>query len=82
VFVGGRPTAFVERGGRSVLGFSFDPDDLAATAAALADLAGRRLRRMVVATVDGQSPADTALGGALLAVGFRDSYRGLMAPRS
>jgi len=80
VFVGGRPTAFVERGGRSILGFGADPGDLTAAATALAELASRRLRRMVVTTVDGQPSGTTALGAALVAAGFRDSYRGLTAP--
>jgi ATP-dependent Lhr-like helicase len=80
VFVGGRPTAFVERGGRSLLGFTSGADELAAAAAALTDLASRRLRRMVVGTVDGQSPDATTLGQALLAGGFTRSYRGLAAP--
>ena len=79
VLVGGRPAAFVERSGRSVLCFTGDPDDLAATAAALADLAERRIRRMVVTTIDGAEPGGTALGMALLATGFVASYRGIAA---
>jgi ATP-dependent Lhr-like helicase len=80
VFVAGRPTAFVERAGRSILSFTADPDDLEVTAAALGDLASRRLRRMVVTTVDGAPPGSTALGRALLSRGFVASYRGIAAP--
>ena len=80
VFVGGRPTAYVERTGRSVLCFTDDPADLEVTAAALTDLATRRLRRMVVTTVDGVPPAETELGRALLGRGFVTSYRGIAAP--
>jgi ATP-dependent Lhr-like helicase len=80
VFVAGRPTAFVDRGGRSVLCFTTDPGDTAVTAAALADLASRRIRRMVVAAIDGAEPGDSDLGQALLSHGFVISYRGIAAP--
>ena len=79
VLVDGRLAAFVERGGRSVSSYSEEPDDIRAAAAALADLARTRLRRMVVTTIDGADPATTALGRALVAVGFAPSYRGLAA---
>lgn len=80
VFVAGRPTAFVERGGRSVRSLVTDPGDLEATAAALGTLGSRLPRRMVIGTIDGTGPATTALGKILLARGFVDSYRGLAAP--
>ena len=67
VLVGGRLTAFVERGGRSVLCFTDSDDDIMVTSAALSDLAQRRIRRMKVTTIDGVEPGATALGNALLA---------------
>ncbi|HAX82318.1 MAG TPA: DEAD/DEAH box helicase, partial [Actinobacteria bacterium] len=79
VLIDGRLTAFVDRGGRSVLTFTEDPDAITASAAALTELARTRLRRMVVTTIDGADPAATALGRALLAAGFAASYRGLAA---
>jgi ATP-dependent Lhr-like helicase len=75
VLVDGALTAFVERGGRSVLTFS--DTALAATATAMRDLSRGAIRRMVVATVDGQPAGDTALGRALLESGFSLSYKGL-----
>jgi ATP-dependent helicase Lhr and Lhr-like helicase len=80
VFVAGRPTAFVERSGRSVRCLVTDPGDLEATAAALVSLGSRLPRRMVIGAIDGAGPATTALGKILLARGFADSYRGLAAP--
>jgi ATP-dependent Lhr-like helicase len=77
VLAGGRLIAFVERGGRRVLTFSDDRADLAAAAAALADLGTRRIRRMTVATVDGDPADRTALGRLLLESGFAASYKGL-----
>ena len=77
--VDGLLTAFVERGGRTVLAFTEDTDALQATAVTLHGLATRRLRRMVVATVDGAPAEETALGRALLQTGFTQSYKGLAA---
>ena len=73
----GRLVVFVDRGGRTVLSFSADPDDLRAASDCLRGLARGRLRRMVVATVDGVPAASSALGSALLAGGFSESYKGL-----
>ena len=79
VVVDGRAAAFVERGARTVLCFTDDPDTLQATAVALHGLAVRRIRRMVVATIDGRPAAETGLGAALLGIGFARSYKGLAA---
>jgi ATP-dependent Lhr-like helicase len=74
----GRLLAFVERGGRTVLTFSDESGDLAATADRLALLARRRMRRMVIGTVDGSPAATTPLGNALASGGFVESYRGMI----
>ncbi|HEX5630244.1 MAG TPA: DEAD/DEAH box helicase, partial [Acidimicrobiia bacterium] len=79
VTVAGTLTAFVDRGGRAVHSYTNDPDTIATTAVAITDLARTRLRRMVVASIDGADPATTPLGRALLAAGFAVSYRGLAA---
>ncbi|MDP2623169.1 MAG: DEAD/DEAH box helicase [Actinomycetota bacterium] len=73
----GRLVGFVERRGRTVLTFSSDADDLRSAADGLRTLARGRLRRMVLATVDGDPARTTALGAALLAEGFAESYKGL-----
>jgi len=79
VLVDGRLGAFVERGGRTVLSFTEDEDDIRATAAALHGLAAARIRRMVVSTIDGADAGTTPLGAALLDSGFARSYKGLAA---
>jgi ATP-dependent Lhr-like helicase len=72
----GRLAAYVERGGKKVL--TFAGADPAAAARALTGLGtSRRIRRLVVATVDGQPAAETPVGRLLLESGFVASYRGL-----
>jgi ATP-dependent Lhr-like helicase len=78
VTVAGSLSAFVDRGGRAVLSYTDDADVIATTAAALAELARTRLRRMVIGSIDGADPGSTPLGRALLATGFATSYRGLV----
>ena len=79
VTVAGTLTAFIDRGGRAVLAYTSEPGTVATTAVAIAELARTRLRRMVVATIDGGDPAASPLGRALLETGFAASYRGLVA---
>ncbi len=74
VLVDGALAAFVERGGRKVLTFRAD---LGPVAAALDDLALTRIRRMTVASIDGEPAAGTHLGSLLLDAGFVASYKGL-----
>lgn len=74
----GRLLAFVERGGRTVLSFGEEPADFAAAAEGIHTLARGRLRRIVVATVDGHQVASTALGSALIEQGFVEGYKGLV----
>lgn len=73
----GAGRALAHLSGRTVLAFTDDPDDLAAAAAALADVARRR--RLVIGSVDGAPAATTPLGSALLEQGMTVSYRGLTA---
>ena len=80
VLLDGRLAAFVERGGRRLLDFVESPEDLEATAGALAGLA-RRLRRFSPATVNGRAIEGTALGRALAGAGFVPSYRGMILRR-
>ncbi len=79
VLVDGRLAAFVERGGRTVLAFTDDADDVGAAAVAIGGLASSRIRRMVVTTIDGADAGTTPLGAALLDAGFARSYKGLAA---
>jgi ATP-dependent Lhr-like helicase len=79
VIVDGRATAFIERGGKTVLTFTAGLEALGRTAAAIHGLASRRMRRMVVSAVDGAPAGDTPLGRMLLEAGFARSYKGLAA---
>ncbi|HEU4491388.1 MAG TPA: ATP-dependent helicase [Jiangellales bacterium] len=86
VLVHGHPVLYVERGGRTLLSFSSDPDLLTPTADALA-LAVRdgALGRLTVERADGEEVlgpgADSALTAALAAAGFRATPRGLRLRR-
>ncbi len=77
ILVGGALALFVERGGRKLLTFTDDEDVLAAAAGAFADLAGRRLRRLKLETIDGQPADQSPLGAALRGHGFVEGYKGL-----
>ncbi len=78
VLRGGTLALFVERGGRRIVTFTADREELADVAPAVADLARRKFRRAEVETVDGQPVAETPLGGALREHGFTTSYKGLI----
>jgi ATP-dependent Lhr-like helicase len=79
VLLDGRLLVYAERGGRSLLTFSADADDLAAAAGALAGLvAAGQVARFQVARVDGRESLDHPLVDALRAAGFTDHPRGLV----
>ncbi|MDX1690872.1 MAG: DEAD/DEAH box helicase [Acidimicrobiia bacterium] len=80
VLVDGALAAFVERGGRTVL--TWPDTDPGRVAAAVAGLGDRRIRRLVVETVDGVPAADTALGRSLVEAGFAPGYKGLAHRRA
>jgi ATP-dependent helicase Lhr and Lhr-like helicase len=78
VLVDGDLVLYVERGGRTLLSWSEDPDRLRAAADALA-LAVRdgALGTLRVERADGETVTATALGEALAAAGFHVTPRGL-----
>ena len=78
VLVDGRLIIYVEKGGRSALSYSEDPELLqpAADALALAAHDGM-LGKLTVEKADGEPVANTPFEEALLQAGFRASYRGL-----
>jgi ATP-dependent Lhr-like helicase len=78
VLVDGRCVIYVERGGRTLLSFSDDPEVLQPAADALA-LAVRdgALGRLQVERADGAPVVSSPLGAALEAAGFRPTPRGL-----
>ncbi|QWF20401.1 ATP-dependent helicase [Nocardioides sp. LMS-CY] len=81
VLVDGRLTLYVERGGRTLLTWSDDPDRLGPAAAALAEAARQgSLGRMTVEKADGEQllgAGATPLRDALQAAGFVATPRGL-----
>ncbi len=78
ILVDGDLVLYVERGGRTLLTFSDDPDRLSRAADALA-LAVRDgiLGRMAVERADGEAVYSSPLARALTEAGFRPTVRGL-----
>jgi ATP-dependent helicase Lhr and Lhr-like helicase len=78
ILVDGELILYVERGGRTLLTFTDDPDRLARAADALA-LAVRdgALGRLAVEKADGGTVFDSPLARALTEAGFRPTARGL-----
>jgi len=78
VLADGELVLYVERGGRSLLSYSADPELLAAAAAALsAAVRSGGLGRLAVQRADGEPVGQSPLATALLAAGFRATPRGL-----
>ncbi len=78
VLVDGALTVYVERGGRTLLSWSSDPDVLSMAAAALASTARTGgLGRLAVERVDGERVAESPLAQALESAGFRPTPKGL-----
>ncbi|MFB4349977.1 ATP-dependent helicase [Microbacterium sp. CR_7] len=77
VIVDGSLVLYLERGGKTVLSFSDDPDVLRAAAADLAATSrARRLDTLTVEKVDGDGVYGTALATALQEAGFVATPRG------
>ena len=79
VLVDGSLVLYVERGGRTLLSWTDDPERLTASANALAAaVRGGALGRLTVERADGErAGADSPLTQALEAAGFRPTPRGL-----
>jgi ATP-dependent Lhr-like helicase len=78
--VAGAPVFYIERGGRTVLTFTEEPEALRAAAFALAELvAAGRLDDLTITTIDGTSihGLNTAAARALRDAGFSVTPRGL-----
>jgi len=77
--VDGRPVIYVERGGKTLLSFSTDDDDLGRAAAGVAEtVRSGGLGKLVVERADGESVHDGGpLASALAEAGFRLTPRGL-----
>jgi ATP-dependent Lhr-like helicase len=78
VLAGGDLALYVERGGRTLLSYTEDPDLLAAAAKALADAVhAGALGAISVERADGEAVHASPLRDALTAAGFRVTPRGL-----
>jgi ATP-dependent Lhr-like helicase len=78
VLSGGALVLYVERGGKTLLSWSDDPDVLAPAAAALANaVRDGALGRLSVERADGGGVYDSPLANALESAGFRPTPRGL-----
>jgi ATP-dependent Lhr-like helicase len=78
VLVDGRLIVYVERGGRTVLSFTEDPDLLQPAVDALAlSIRDGQLGKLSVETADGEQVRHTAFGDALAKAGFHATPRGL-----
>ena len=78
VLVGGALALYVERGGRTLLSYTADPEALAAAAKALADAVHTgALGALSVERADGAAVRSSPLHQALTAAGFRVTPRGL-----
>ncbi len=76
--VGGVPTLYLERGGRSLLTFTDETSALRAAAEGLADLVKRgRLGQLAVQRTDGESAHSSAIAEILTEAGFRPTPQGL-----
>ncbi|HUG85130.1 MAG TPA: helicase-related protein, partial [Euzebya sp.] len=79
VTVDGHLVLFLEKGGRSALTFTDDPDRLAAAAGAAAALVETaRVRDLKITKIDGEVPADQPLVTALRGAQFADHPQGLV----
>ncbi len=77
VLVGGEAAAYLERGGRSLLTFPGASRSSAWVDGLVALVKEGRVRRLVIARVDGQPASESPVTEALRAAGFVDGYRGL-----
>lgn len=76
ILVEGRVAAYLERRGRKIF-TNPKEDNTPEVVTAVASLARRRYRRMVIESINGESASQTPLGSALLTNRFVQGYRGL-----
>jgi ATP-dependent Lhr-like helicase len=82
VLSGGNLVLYVERGGKTLLSWTSDPEILVPAAAGLAEaVRGGALGRLTVERADGTGVYDTPLAQALADAGFRPTPRGLRLRR-
>jgi ATP-dependent Lhr-like helicase len=77
VLVDGEPAVFVERGGRRLVTFDAATRSDRWVDGLVALVKERRVRRLVIAHIDGDSAATSPFAAVLRAHGFAEGYRGL-----
>ncbi len=78
VLVDGKLSLYVERGGKTLLAFTEDPDELGIAASALVGIVRRgAAEKLAVEKINGESILDTPMATALVAAGFYTTPRGL-----
>ena len=78
VQVDGKLVLFIERGGRSMLSYSEEPEELAAAVEALTlAVKDGTSERLSLEKVNGRSVFDSGMTAPLLQAGFTESPRGL-----
>jgi ATP-dependent helicase Lhr and Lhr-like helicase len=78
VLVDGELAAYVERGGRSLLTFPAAQRSDLWVDGLVSLVKERRVRRLVVARIDGEAAAASPVADVLRANGFAEGYRGLV----
>lgn len=77
VLVDGGLAVYVERGGKTVLTFTSDDDELRAAGSSLAEAVRRSGGRLRIEKIDGEWGIGTPFGDALVAAGFATTPQGL-----
>jgi len=82
VMVDGALALYVERGGKTVLSFVNDGDELAAAARSLASTVRDRIGALRIERINGDFAVGTSIGSALVEAGFVPTPQGLRLRRS
>jgi ATP-dependent Lhr-like helicase len=78
VLVDGRLVLYIERGGKTLLSFAENDEELASASASLAStVMGGRVAKLTVEKVNGQYAVGTEIGRALEVAGFGATPQGL-----
>ncbi|WP_406287141.1 hypothetical protein [Embleya sp. NBC_00896] len=78
ILLDGEPVLYIERGGRTLLSWTDDPDRVGPAAAALASaVRAGALGKLTVEKADGAEVLTSSLGKALEAAGFHATPKGL-----
>ena len=77
VLVDGEPAAYLERGGRTLVTFPKAQETSAWVDGIVALVKERRVGRLQISKIDGESASTSAIAPLLRAAGFQEGYKGL-----